>query len=189
MGSPIPIADEAEALDALESSLTEAIAGQSMADVPIGAFLSGGIDSSTIVALYQKYSIVPVRTFSIGFEEAGVQRGGACQGGRAAPRHRSTTSATSPSREARDVIPQLPAMYDEPFADSSQIPTHLVSRFAREQVTVAMSGDGGDELFGGYNRYLSAVGCGSGCERMPDAASRRARARRWALCRRNSGVG
>ncbi|HET7710071.1 MAG TPA: asparagine synthase (glutamine-hydrolyzing) [Sphingomicrobium sp.] len=154
-GQAAPIRDETEALEQLEESLDRAIAGQSMADVPIGAFLSGGIDSSTIVALYQKHSPVPVRTFSIGFEEAGFNE---AEHAKAVARHFGTVHDERyvTVAETRDVIPRLSAMYDEPFADSSQIPTHLVSKFARERVTVAVSGDGGDELFGGYNRYFAA---------------------------------
>jgi len=150
-----PIADEEEALEQLELLLAQAIAGQSMADVPVGAFLSGGIDSTTVCAIYQKYSGVPIRTFSIGFEEAGFDEAPFAKRvaeylGTVHNEHYVTV------REAREVIPLLPAMYDEPFADSSQIPTHLVSRYAREQVTVALTGDGGDELFGGYRRHVQA---------------------------------
>jgi asparagine synthase (glutamine-hydrolysing) len=150
-----PIADEGEALAELERTLAAAIQGQSMADVPVGAFLSGGIDSSTICALYQKYSSIPVRTYSIGFEEAGYNE---AEDAKRVAAHLGTVHHERyvTVREARDVIPSLPAMYDEPFADSSQIPTHLVSRFAREQVTVALTGDGGDELFAGYNRHFAA---------------------------------
>lgn len=150
-----PMSDEGEALAELERTLATAIQGQSMADVPVGAFLSGGIDSSTICALYQKYSSIPVRTYSIGFEEAGFNE---AEDAKRVAAHLGTVHHERyvTVREARDVIPSLPAMYDEPFADSSQIPTHLVSRFAREQVTVALTGDGGDELFAGYNRHFAA---------------------------------
>jgi len=150
-----PIADEDAVLPELERVLARAIQDQSMADVPVGAFLSGGIDSSTICALYQKYSSIPVRTFSIGFEEAGFNE---AEDAKRVAGHLGTLHQERyvTVRETRDVIPMLPTMYDEPFADSSQIPTHLVSRFAREQVTVALTGDGGDELFAGYNRHFAA---------------------------------
>jgi asparagine synthase (glutamine-hydrolysing) len=161
-----PIGDEAEALDQLEQVLAKAISQQSMADVPVGAFLSGGVDSSTIVALYQKYSSVPVRTFSIGFEEAGYNE---AEDAKAVAAHLGTVHQDRyvTVQEAREIIPLLPAMYDEPFADSSQIPTHLVSRFAREQVTVALTGDGGDELFAGYNRHLSVPQLWERLRRLP----------------------
>jgi len=150
-----PIADEADALEELERTLAAAIQAQSMADVPVGAFLSGGIDSSTICALYQKYSSIPVRTYSIGFAETGYNE---AEDAKRVAAHLGTVHHERyvTVDEARDVIPLLPAMYDEPFGDSSQIPTHLVSHFAREQVTVALTGDGGDELFAGYNRHFAA---------------------------------
>ena len=165
-GQDDPIADEEEAISELERVLARAIAGQAMADVPVGAFLSGGIDSSSVCALYQKYSSVPVRTFTIGFEEAGFNE---AEHAKAVAGHLGTVHNERYVRveEARDVIPLLPAMYDEPFADSSQIPTYLVSRFAREQVTVALTGDGGDELFAGYNRHFAAPRLWNQLQRVP----------------------
>ncbi|MFL6862651.1 MAG: asparagine synthase (glutamine-hydrolyzing), partial [Allosphingosinicella sp.] len=161
-----PIADEAEALERLEAALATAIRGQSVADVPVGAFLSGGIDSSTVVALYQKYSRTPVRTYSIGFAEAGYNE---AEHAKAVARHLGTVHHERyvTAAEAQEVIPLLPEMYDEPFADSSQIPTHLVSRFAREEVVVALSGDGGDELFAGYNRHFGAPALWRRLSRLP----------------------
>ncbi len=163
-----PIEDEAEAIKLLEQALSQSIGGQSFADVPVGAFLSGGIDSSTIVALYQKYSAQPVRTYSVGFDEAGFNEADhakavAAQLGTIHHEHYVTVA------EARDVIPMLPAMFDEPFADSSQIPTFLISRFARRDVKVALTGDGGDELFGGYNRHVMAPRLWDQLRRVPRA--------------------
>jgi len=146
--------DEAEALHALEQSLGLAVAEQAIADVPLGAFLSGGIDSSLIAALLQRQSSQPLRTFTIGFEEAGFNEG---PHARAVAQHLGTSHSETllTSADARALIPQLPQLYSEPFADSSQLPTHLVCREARRAgLTVALSGDGGDELFGGYNRYV-----------------------------------
>jgi asparagine synthase (glutamine-hydrolysing) len=190
-----PIRDEREGIEALEAALREAVALQLVADVPVGAFLSGGIDSAMIVALMQAQSTRRIRTFTIGFDEAGFDE---APYARAVADRLGTDHAeirVTPA-ETQAVIPHLPEMYDEPFGDSSQIPTSIVCAAARREVTVALSGDAGDEMLGGYNRYVIGPklwdalrlappglrsGLGAVAARLPDGA--------WAALARTPGLG
>lgn len=157
---------DAEATDALEQHLDAAIALQRVADVPLGAFLSGGVDSSVVVALMQRQSATPVRTFTIGFD---VPKYNEAEHAKAVARHLRTdhTELYCSGQQALEVVPKLASIYCEPFSDSSQIPTFHVSQMARRHVTVSLSGDAGDELFGGYTRYDKAAALWARIGRIP----------------------
>lgn len=158
--------DYDEASSALEAELEKVIKMQSLSDVPLGAFLSGGVDSSAIVALMQKQSTKPIKTFTIAFEDPHFDESTFA---REVASHLMTdhSELLVTAKDAQSIIPDLPHLYDEPFADYSQIPTYFVCKSARQSVTVSLSGDAGDELFGGYNRYLMASRLWSKLSKVP----------------------
>lgn len=165
-GTPPALHEPDHALSALEETLETVIADQMLSDVPLGCFLSGGIDSSLVASVMQAGSDRPVHTFSIGFEDPRFDESSHAA---AVARHLGTEHTEFILREedALALVPQLPRIYDEPFADSSQIPTTLLCRAAREHVTVALTGDGGDEIFGGYNRHIRGPALWRNIQRIP----------------------
>ncbi|MGH7866059.1 MAG: asparagine synthase (glutamine-hydrolyzing), partial [Candidatus Dormibacteraceae bacterium] len=163
------LVDEEAALDELDHLLRDAVKLRMQADVPLGASLSGGIDSSLVVALMQEQSTRPVRTFTIGMSPIQYDESGEAARVAAALGTDHTELRIS-SSDALELIPELPRIWDEPFGDSSQIPTLLISHLARSCVTVSLCGDGGDELFGGYNRYTWALDLWAGMRRIPRPA-------------------
>ena len=168
-GCQDPITDYNEGTLQTKAVLSEAVKSQMISDVPLGAFLSGGIDSSLITSIMQENSIDPIKTFTIGFEDSQFDES---QYAKKVAKHLGTNHSEYfvTSNEALEVIPSLPQIYDEPFADSSQIPTYLVCKQAKQSVTVALSGDGGDEIFGGYNRYFWSSKIWSKIQWMPHHA-------------------
>lgn len=170
--NPLELRDD-EAVEALGNLLGDAVQKRLVSDVPVGAFLSGGLDSSTVVALMRREGATPTKTFTIGFHSREYNE---AEHAKAVARHLETehTELYLTEGDALQVIPDLPHFYDEPFADSSQIPTSLVSRLARGTVTVALSGDGGDELFGGYNRHALGTHVGQNLLNLPGSLRRAA---------------
>jgi len=163
-----PISSEAEAIDRLDAAVSDAVRARMVADVPVGALLSGGIDSSTVVAMMQASSRRAVSTYTIGFDSAEFDE--AAQAARVAEYLGTDhTELRIDGAHAQTLIPRLPTIFDEPFADPSQLPTWFVSELARREVTVALCGDGGDELFGGYNRYVYGTRMLPAVERVPTA--------------------
>jgi asparagine synthase (glutamine-hydrolysing) len=166
-----------EAVRELRGLIGTSVRDRLVADVPVGAFLSGGVDSTVVVAAARAVSAAPVRTFTVGYEDQAwdeARRAAELAAQLGTDHHELRVTPA----DVLEIVPQLPSMYDEPFGDSSQLPTHLIARFARGEVTVALSGDGGDEVFGGYNRHVWAPGVWRRMERLPAGA--RARFGRWA---------